>query len=70
MEEKEAQVLTEEKEYKESKDLEVSLDGTDAQGLMVVQERKGIGELMDLKELLEHLGHPVYLASKEDLVQW
>ena len=70
MEEKEAQVLTEEKEYKESKDLEVSLDGTDAQGLMVVQEKKEIEELMDLKELPEHLEHPVYLASKEDLVQW
>ena len=63
-------MLTEEKEYKESKDLEVSLDGTDAQGLMVVQERKGIGEVMDLKEQPEHLGHPVYLAFKEDLVQW
>ena len=59
MEEKAAQVLMDEKEYKVWKVFEVSLDVMGVQGLMVVQERKELEEQMESKDQLER---------REDLV--
>ena len=54
MEGKEAQVLMAEREYRELRVFEASLAVMDVQDLMVVQEKKGIVEQMELKDLLAH----------------
>ena len=51
---KAAQVLTEEKEYRELKVFEVSLDVMGVRDLMEGRERRELEELMESKDLLEH----------------
>ena len=54
MEGKAAQVLTEEKEYRELKVFEVSLDVMGVRDLMEGRERRELEELMESKDQLAH----------------